>query len=476
MAFANRLRCYVCDNRFRPQNMSRIYGEENREICDIAVARRDGFDRAPQMVEPDTRVCFNCYQSIVREIRIIEENPMSVKLNVLKQTRNNSCFICNNVNNLHRLSIDCKVQAFLLCNIFFPETVRSCDHHLDERGYILQPLLAGLQCINRQYVIQGPYLQVFLQGIRNASLNNRRLNDINDFTNEEAYTLTSLTKEQFNELFAYCDRVPGRRIQRKDLLMFLCKLRQGLSDEFLTLLFQYNSRRDTSLAVAAIRQSLMLRFVPENIGLNAITRDQYIREHVTEFANVLYNPRPNNRVAITYIDGTYSYCHKSNNFRVLRQSFCRHKGRHLIKPALLVASDGYILDIHGPYFSDAQNNDAAMLQNEWNNDEDLNNWFQEGDVFVVDRGYRDIIPTLENFGLICKMPPLLEAGERQLSTEDANEARLITKTRWIVEARNGHLKSKFKYLGNVQHIHILPNIGDFYRIAGAIINRYYLIN
>ena len=124
-------------------------GEENREVCDIAVVRRDGFERAPQMVEPNTRVCFNCYQSIVREIRIIEENPMSVKPNVLNQTRNNSCFICNNVNNLYRLSIDCKVQAFVLCNIFFSETVRSCDHHLDEREYILQPLLAGLQCINR---------------------------------------------------------------------------------------------------------------------------------------------------------------------------------------------------------------------------------------------------------------------------------------------------------------------------------------
>lgn len=41
-----------------------------------------------------------------------------------------------------------------------------------------------------------------------------------------------------------------------------------------------------------------------------------------------------------------------------------HKGRHLIKPALVVAPDGYILDIHGPYFSDSRNNDASMLQNE----------------------------------------------------------------------------------------------------------------
>lgn len=138
----------------------------------------------------------------------------------------------------------------------------------------------------------------------------------------------------------------------------------------------------------------------------------------------------------------------------------------------MVAPDGYILDIHGPYFSDSQNNDAATLRNEFNNDEDINDWFGEGDIIIIDRGYRDVIPLLEESGLICRMPPLLEAGEHQLSTEDANESRVITKTRWIVEARNGHLKSKFKLLNNIQQIHVIPNVGDFYRISGAIINRY----
>ncbi|CAB0042484.1 unnamed protein product [Trichogramma brassicae] len=68
------------------------------------------------------------------------------------------------------------------------------------------------------------------------------------------------------------------------------------------------------------------------------------------------------------------------------------------------------------------------------------------------------------------MPPLLEAGQQQLTTADANEARLVTKTRWIVESRNGHLKSIFKLLNQVQQIQVLPNIGDFIRIGGAIIN------
>ncbi|KAJ8676895.1 hypothetical protein QAD02_012682 [Eretmocerus hayati] len=94
----------------------------------------------------------------------------------------------------------------------------------------------------------------------------------------------------------------------------------------------------------------MLRFVPENIGFAAITREQYIKEHVTEFANELYNPEPDIREAILLIDASYSYCHKSMNFRALRQTYSLHKKRHLVKPTLLVAPDGYILAILRPHF------------------------------------------------------------------------------------------------------------------------------
>ncbi|CAB0041034.1 unnamed protein product [Trichogramma brassicae] len=199
-----------------------------------------------------------------------------------------------------------------------------------------------------------------------------------------------------------------------------------------------DSRQMTSIVIAAVRESLMLRFVPENLGLNAITRAQYIREHVTEFSNMLYNNEPHRPTAIVYIDGTYTYTYKSSNFRALRQTYCRHKGEHLVKPALMVAPDGYILDVHGPFFSDSQNNDASMMRYQWENDENLRNWFEDRDIFIVDRGYRDVVPMLENLGFECRMPPTIRTGQNQLTTEDANEARMITKT------SQGSLKPDFK--------------------------------
>lgn len=71
------------------------------------------------------------------------------------------------------------------------------------------------------------------------------------------------------------------------------------------------------------------------------------------------------------------------------------------------------------------------------------------------------------------MPELLQRGQRQFTTEQANNSRLVTIQRWVVEARNGHLKSMFKFLANRISITHVPNLGAFLRICGAIINKYH---
>ncbi|XP_043262240.1 uncharacterized protein LOC122403027 [Colletes gigas] len=348
----------------------------------------------------------------------------------------------------------------------------------DNNGHILQPLLSALRYINRPFVIKGQQLQAFLQALRDVANSKSCYDNENCFTDDDFKTVTPITKEQFQDLYTYCDRVPQehgfRNISKKDLLTFLYKLRQGLSDEFLKVIFRYSSRQSVSLAITKVRQSLLQRFVPMNIGFQAITRDEYITNHVTSFANELYNSEPSISKVIAYIDGTYSYINKSSNFRVLRQTYSVHKGRHLVKPALIVAPDGYILAIQGPYFSDSRNNDARMLNSEFERDvNDMRQWFQDGDIFVLDRGYQDAQPLLRELGIHYRMPALLECHQKQLSTEEANESRLVTKTRWIVETRNGHIKSIFKFFNHIINMHHIHHLGEFYNIAGAIINKYH---
>uniref|UniRef100_A0A8D9EYP1 Uncharacterized protein n=1 Tax=Cacopsylla melanoneura TaxID=428564 RepID=A0A8D9EYP1_9HEMI len=73
------------------------------------------------------------------------------------------------------------------------------------------------------------------------------------------------------------------------------------------------------------------------------------------------------------------------------------------------------------------------------------------------------------------MPAHLLPGQSQLSTEDANSSRIVTKSRWIVEARNGHLRSGFKFLAHSLNIQNAKKLNSYYLIAGAILNRYHPI-
>lgn len=75
----------------------------------------------------------------------------------------------------------------------------------------------------------------------------------------------------------------------------------------------------------------------------------------------------------------------------------------------------------GSLFFNTQNNNANILINDFERDiEGMRNWFQDQDIFIIDRGYRDAILTLQKLGVNIQMPSLLERGQSQLSTKDAN--------------------------------------------------------
>lgn len=66
-----------------------------------------------------------------------------------------------------------------------------------------------------------------------------------------------------------------------------------------------------------------------------------------------------------------------------------------------------------------------------------------GDIFIFDRGFRDCLPDMEAKGYVTETPEFVLKTQRsqQLTTEQANRSRLVTKTRYVVEVQNGHLKT-----------------------------------
>lgn len=147
-----------------------------------------------------------------------------------------------------------------------------------------------------------------------------------------------------------------------------------------------------------------------------------------------------------------------------------HKIRPLLKSKMIVGTDGYILDVFGPYFADYHNNDAAITKHLLLTNESAKNWFQENDILIVDRGFRDAVDFLEE-GFNVKMPFYLKKGSKQHSTEEANLSRLITIVRLMVKSANGRIK-QWKLLGKTVPNTLVPAVGDFVRIVCALCNAF----
>ncbi len=126
----------------------------------------------------------------------------------------------------------------------------------------------------------------------------------------------------------------------------------------------------------------------------------------------------------------------------------------------------------GPYFGDAKNNDSEIMKNIiYNNRDDFRNWLRSGDILVIDRGFRDSLPLLDSLGYKTYMPKFLNKKQNQFTTSEANETRLTTKVRWIVESTNGRVK-QWKIFDKVMYNTLIPLIGDYFSIVCAMINRF----
>lgn len=126
---------------------------------------------------------------------------------MLKQTASQTCVICDAANDLQRLSLACRVNVFIEGNIFVPENVRSCRHHLDANGYFLNILVADLGYINRPIIIRGPQMFAFFNQFRHIAAAKAKFIDENSLSDEEFQCIALITKQQFHDLLTYCDPV-----------------------------------------------------------------------------------------------------------------------------------------------------------------------------------------------------------------------------------------------------------------------------
>ena len=297
--------------------------------------------------------------------------------------------------------------------------------------------------------------------------------DFNDpnFTDEVCLVWTGWTRSQFQSMLdcLYTTLDSCQRDKITALLIFWVKLKTGLSFQQIASLLNKNTDsglKMVSRAFRTITSDLDAHFVSSFLTCNHMSRDKAFSEHMTAYSSVLYG----GKMCIVW-DGTYYYIEKSSNYTLGRHTYSGQKHRPLVKFTSLVFPDGYVLDSIGPYLADGKNNDAGITEHILSLHGDLKEWLSEGDVCVVDRGFRDVLDVFEDLGLETKMPAYLKKGISQHSTKEANESRLVTKVRWVVEAYHGRLK-KWLFFDRVIHHDFLDIIGPLNRIVTAAINAF----
>ena len=185
------------------------------------------------------------------------------------------------------------------------------------------------------------------------------------------------------------------RSLRTTVACLLIKPRLGLSHGVLAVMFSFPNRQTVGHVIHSAISALAQYFVPYNLRFNHVSREKAISQYTRPLAKMILANNSNDEV-ILVLNGTYVYIHKSRNNCLRRKLYCIYKGRFLVKMMMIVTTKGYIISALGPYYSDSKNNDSMMTKHIfYNNREQVCQWLQDGDVFVVDRGFRDCIPALE---------------------------------------------------------------------------------
>ncbi|KMQ85209.1 reverse transcriptase-7, partial [Lasius niger] len=128
-----------------------------------------------------------------------------------------------------------------------------------------------------------------------------------------------------------------------------------------------------------------------------------------------------------------------NDITIIKNMLVRQKKTALCKPFTICTTNGFVVDVCGPF--NATKNDAQILEHLLQLPDGLNNILKKGDIIILDRGFRDVKPLLEQKGFEVLMPAL-KGHRNQLTTEESNQSRLVTKLRWVVEAIHGIIGQK----------------------------------
>lgn len=375
------------------------------------------------------------------------------------------CFICSKECNIQSVPKKARLQVYTTKNIYIPAGNRCCPSHLvNDRVYeedlnqiIIHSNKAKLKVTEITEMFKTLSIDVTMTQLGKIEKKCLPHNQLSIFTGYSYEQIEELEEELVTL------RNSSERSTLQAIVIFLVKLRTGCSNALIYSMLQLQREQMVSDYSSSVLKAFECDILPYQFGIDTHCRQWLIDCHTTDIAKKLFNAYD---CLILICDGTYAYHQKSDNNEYQRKSFSGQKKKHLCKPFTVCATDGFVIDMLGPFH--ANENDASILRKVIDT---MSNILQPGDIFVLDRGFRDVVALLEAKGYRVMMPSI-KGQRKQLSTTEANQSRYVTKVRWVVEAVHGILKNRFKLLDHTLDNKMLPKIKSYYRIASYLLNRF----
>ena len=411
------------------------------------------------------RLCKSCYDKLcyqpVEKLPEYDETPDNTIFRKAQFSHHQCIFKCPCPDDLIDVSAQNRYQLLVEYSLVTKEKSKWCRYHQQNSNSFwpfVKRITTPLQ--NEDFLSLSVLLSDLHQKSKCKSFDMFDANnpDSENINEETFYKWIGYSKADFRKILTYI-----RQTKPIQLAVFLCKIRHSLPNNLLSDIFNI-STSSVANYIATARDDLYQNLVP--VMINCHSRETLIN-HCTPIARSLFDVQPN-QICLAW-DATYRLIQKSSNYLAQRQFFSMHKKLPLHKVMVGVTTDGLIAYAFGPYRSNL--GDAEILSDCLQRYPNQLNTLEEGDVFIMDRGFRDVVPELENLSFRPFTPTI--ANGRSLTTTEANQSRFVTKVRYIVEQVFGRLKKRFKFFAIPAHNGALKHDFALLSIAFSLMNLFH---
>lgn len=242
-----------------------------------------------------------------------------------------------------------RLQVLETGRVFVPEGARVCKNHRTSDEF----WEAAWQVADLQYYNAGQ-IESMIDLARSAR-------DRVPTVNIDIANYTGLSIQQFEELLLLVPSLTTTTTSAVDaknaLLMLLIRFRKAATYEYIAKLFDVSTFK-VSTNIKKARNALNHDFVPNWLGFANLGRECLL-QNTTMSARLLHG-NGNADTVITIWDGTYIYVYKSSNYEFQKDTYNGQKKRNFLRPMVCVTTNGYIVDILGPF--EATKNDAKCMR------------------------------------------------------------------------------------------------------------------